>query len=54
MFEASDDLRLGFETADEVGVVGITGANSLDRDLTADHWLVSAIDKAESASADFI
>ena len=52
VFQAGDGLRFRFEAADEIGVVGVAGADDLDHHLTADHRLVGAVHHAESTGAD--
>ena len=51
MLEPGDELRLGLEPADELGVVGELGPDHLDRHLPADRRLVGAVDDAEATAA---
>lgn len=52
VFELGDQLGLPFELADEVGVVGQTRVDDLDRDLATELGLKGAIDRAEGTAAD--
>ncbi len=52
MLQAGDQLRFGFEAADEVGVVGVPGQDDLDGDFAPDRGLEGAVDGAEAAYAD--
>lgn len=54
MLQPCDDLRLGLEAADEVGVIGILGQDNLDGDVAPDHGLLGAKDRAEAAAADLL
>ena len=52
MLDPGDELRLGFEAADELRVVGQRRADDLDRDLAPDVRLDRPVDDAEGAFAD--
>ena len=43
VLELGDQLRLGLEATDEVGVVGVLRSDDLDRHLTADGGLIGAV-----------
>ena len=43
VLELGDQLRLGLEASDEVGVVGVLRSDDLDRDLTTDGGLIGAV-----------
>ena len=52
MLKAGDELRFGFETADEVRLVGNTGEDYFDGDVTLDAGLISAIYRAIATRAE--
>ncbi len=54
MLEAGDQLCLGLEAADEVGVVGELGTDHLDRHFASNGRLGGAMDRAEGAFADLL
>ncbi len=52
VFQPGDELRLGLEPADEVGVVGELGPDDLDGDLPAHRRLHRPMDRSERAFPD--
>ena len=54
VLQAGDDLRLGLEPADELGIVRETRGDRLDRDVTTDHRLDRPIHGAERSLADLL
>ncbi len=52
VFQLGDQLGFGFETADEIRLVGEFGQDHLDRHLAVDNWLVSAINSAIGSFTD--
>ena len=52
MFQPGDELGFGFEAADEVGLVGVLGADDLERHLTLDQRLGGAIHNPHAALTD--
>ena len=54
VLETGDDLRLGLEPADELGVVGEMRVDRLDRDVTTDHGLDRPMHGTEGPLADLL
>ena len=54
MLQVRDEASFGFESSDEVSVVGELRAHHLDRHLTSDGGLERAIDVARGADADLV
>ncbi len=54
VLEAGDQLRLGLEAADEVGIVGELGPDDLDGHLAADLRLGRPVDDSEAPPADLL
>ena len=54
VLQRGDQLRLGFESADEVWIVGEFGSHDLDGDLPADRGLEGPVEVPTGAVSDFV